>query len=115
MNCRHAAEIALGWYLIAPPLVAPHDINFSAPLSGWNKQATFDSADACEQARSKLWTCGAILNDAQPGDPKEACGQSMRTTSHAKSKEEASTIGSSASQDMLAECIAADDPSLKEK
>jgi hypothetical protein len=83
------------------------------PISDWDEQASFDSADACEQAKTRLWRCGAILNNADSGDPKEGCNGMARTRSQAKSKEEESTIASIATQDMMAKCIATDDPRLK--
>jgi hypothetical protein len=56
MKLRHAAALAaMGWYLVSPPQEltergAPHwppIINYSAPLSAWNR-APFPEQNECE-------------------------------------------------------------------
>ena len=59
MKPRHAAALALvGWYLMIPPRPSrngwfPNWERTIANLSGWDIIASFDSAQACEAARSK--------------------------------------------------------------
>jgi hypothetical protein len=51
MKPRHAAALALvGWYLMTPPLAkdAIHP-DKSVPLKNWNRFQSFDSAKECEQ------------------------------------------------------------------
>jgi hypothetical protein len=50
MKSRHAAALALvGWYVMVPPLGKLHD-----PLSAWLMVKVFDSADECQSYRDKL-------------------------------------------------------------
>jgi hypothetical protein len=50
MNLRHAAALALvGWYVMVPPLGKLHD-----PLSTWQIVKVFDSADECQSYRDKI-------------------------------------------------------------
>jgi len=52
VNLRHAAALVLvGWYLMAPP----RGYNGSqAILSGWAIERSYDTAQACEQARATM-------------------------------------------------------------
>lgn len=58
MTIRHTVALALlGWYLIMPPALDPRTqesgvfVDLSAPLSEWDRAATFRSKAACEVAR----------------------------------------------------------------
>ncbi len=97
MKPCHAAALALvGWYLMVPPLVGdPFHIDHAAPLSEWKIKSSYDTAEQCEATRiRKSNELGAKLN-----------GRTIES-------------GSGAMMDMplgYAQCIATDDPRLKEK
>jgi len=91
MKPRHAAALALvGWYLLEPPFVrlpnGQYDALIHAPLSKWYHVASLDSARDCEIARQ--------LRIRAAEDP--AADQIV------------AAIG------QYCECIATDDPRLKE-
>jgi hypothetical protein len=85
MNLRHAAALALvGWYLMIPPQTAQKTFDDHAPLARWFVFSAHDAAHECEGAK--------FLNregHKQTGDPLKAALDS-------------------------AQCIATDDPRLKE-
>jgi len=57
MPPRHAAALALlGWYLMTPPIVStsPFRIDLDAPLSRWDIQESFDTAEDCENLYMQL-------------------------------------------------------------
>jgi hypothetical protein len=113
MTLRYAAALAfVGWYLLVPPLLRD-GVDFNASLSEWGQREAFDTASACEQERSRLFDCGAILNDAKTGNVTEACGAPVKTRSAAKDKREETAIAQLAEQDMEGRCVEADDPRLK--
>ena len=102
MNLRHAAALALvGWYLMLPPEQGgPGQFNIHAPLSQWSLEGSFDTVDDCKRGQQdglgKWFSAG---EDA---------------IKHAQTKER--------DKDLLmvawynyGECIASDDPRLKEK
>jgi hypothetical protein len=88
MKPRHAAALALvGWYLMIPPRSAADQKTFDdhAPLASWFVFSAHDAAHECEGAK--------FLNHEghkQRGDPMKGAWDS-------------------------AQCIATDDPRLKEK
>ena len=101
MKLRHAAALALvGWYLMMPPPTkAPKygwSVSLSEPLIRWHHVGSYDTAAECENARDSLHTQGLdrIRRYAKnPFADEAAIGQ----------------------EDASAECIATDDPRLKEK
>jgi hypothetical protein len=99
MSLRHAAALALvGWYLMLPPTIDPLDmpVNSDAPISKWSHYGSFDSATECESNIQYLHQKAMKFTRAQrvhPTTPEQ----------------------SEAEQYMFAECIATDDPRLKEK
>jgi hypothetical protein len=122
MNLQHAVVVSLlGWYLMLPPLVPltssaiPLPFQFQAddPISQWDEQSSFDSADACEKAKAKLVTCGEILKGFETGDPKEPCDGMTQTVAQAKNKQQESATFNIANRKTMAQCIATDDPRLK--
>jgi len=88
MNLSHTATLALvGWYLMIPPRTGHDQQTFDdhAPLASWFVFSAYDAAHECEGAK--------FLNHEghkQSGDPMKAAMDS-------------------------AQCIATDDPRLKEK
>ncbi len=94
MNPRHAAALALvDWYLLEPPFTklpnGTFDANLDAPLGLWFQFASFDTAAQCEAVRAGRVAAGkqAATNH---GDPVVAAIAPY------------------------AECVATDDPRLKE-
>jgi len=100
MNPRHAAALALvGWYLMAPPVRQPKRepayVDEHAAYRDWKILHDFKTADECEarRARAKSYAENGNLNvgvvdvDPAPWLAQQAEG----------------------------ECIASDDPRLKEK
>ncbi len=97
MNLRHAAALALvGWYLMTPPpLVPPRGevlVDALAPLSNWRVFHAYDSAKQCEQQHSAMFD--------------EAKGHQNSTDASERAVFQMA---------MSAQCIATDDPRLKEK
>ena len=86
MNLRHAAALALvGWYLMVP-------LSQGDPIPKWDHYGSFDSASECTTARENAIRAGVA--DAT------MMGTSQVEVKHAL---------------LLSECIASDDPRLKEK
>jgi len=98
MKPRHAAAFALvGWYLLLPPTFPDQlKVNIDAPISKWEHYAAFDSAQDCESTIQ-------YLNDQ---DKKFTSAQRANPTTDEQSRAE---------QHVMSECIATDDPRLKEK
>jgi hypothetical protein len=92
VKTHHAALALAGWYLMAPPPVGG-GIKTTAPLAQWRVVAAFDSADKC--------------NDRQKLDLEEA-HEKARTTEDSREREAALVM-------IQCQCIASDDPRLKEK
>jgi hypothetical protein len=113
MSLRHAAALALvGWYLMTPPLgpincstVEPRPANEWAGPAIKRCQAKIES-----QAPFRQWT---RVPDTQEFEYKTDCERAISNDCHS----EAETDGRSFLEGDLcsAECIASDDPRLKEK
>ncbi len=80
-----------GWYLMVPPLSEPQ-----APLSHWAIYLSFDTAEPCERERARVAEWDAKNKDA-----------GIHLTHHARS-------GDLQYEGTLAQCVASDDPRLKE-
>ena len=92
MNPRHAATLALvGWYLIVPPLTSrePRAVDIKAPFSTWEAQSLFETQQGCLEAKSDIVDRVA--------------------------RKALATASANTCQDCYAQCIATDDPRLKEK
>ena len=102
MNLRHAAALALvGWYLMQPPSNSGGRPDSKAPLSQWQESGAFDSAD--ERSKERFDTIKMYEKTLADAQESKASHDSL---------------------DMLqngllafwnAQCIASDDPRLKEK
>lgn len=95
----HAAALALvGWYLMLP---TPHDSTLRyvprLPLSQWTVIQSFDSADDCEEIHAR-------------GEAK-----TKKDLHKVKDPDTASPAGRLAFLYTQAECVATDDPRLREK
>ena len=103
MKFRHAASLALvGWYLMVPPILTPKDdqpyLDEKIEYRSWKIIHTFATQDDCESVRDH------VAKYARRGEvtifPNYV---PMRDT------------GLSLAQEEDMECIATDDPRLKEK
>jgi hypothetical protein len=111
VNFRHAAALALvGWVLLLPPLVLPRsevrpeplDVDRKAPLSEWIREDSFERAEDCEKARKAL--PDEVRNQRSVVIPGKM-GAAEIEQSHANLVRGA----------RYAQCVATDDPHLKEK
>jgi hypothetical protein len=94
MNLRHAAALAVaGWYVMVPPFGA-----LQTPVGKWHIVKAFDSAKQCQSYRDALVLAGEK-------ELKSNTALSYET----KSK------GSEFFDATAAQCIATDDPRLKER
>jgi hypothetical protein len=92
MTQRDALALVLvGWYLMVPPTKDANQIDPSVPLPRWLVLRAFDTADACNEAQDQLRYRVSRLNLRVP-------------------------VASAASEAAeFSQCIATDDPRLKEK
>jgi len=101
MNPRHAAALALvGWYLMTPPVGNDLQIYSQAPLTEWRVEEAADSSDRCNDAKLALFNRA----DAEIKQQKhETLDPSLNLPLAAMKVA------------LAAQCIASDDPRLKEK
>jgi len=90
--CYAAALALVGWYLMVPPVMGKGLPDKTAPLSKWEIEYSFDTADDCSTSQHKFSDDG------------------MRRAELKKSRQDV-ILGI---QFMDATCIATDDPRLKE-
>ena len=98
MKIRHAAALALvGWHLMIPS-VSPTAALIAAPLSQWNRWASYDSVDNCDSAMVEL--------------KNEAFSQAQYDclADHSRADLCHGDLAKSSS-----ECVSADDPRLKDE
>ena len=112
MKLRHAAALALvGWYLMAPPDAwnlcqqsVPDCLSIAnKPLHEWTTRQSFDSANKCEEVRSKVSKQGTA--DFNNFNSKFKVGDQMTWG-------RVSVLMQSI-QNFSAACVATDDPRLK--
>ncbi len=97
MNLRRAAALALvGWYLMLPPNqpLPPYAPLTNVPLSRWSISSAYDAADDCNAAQN------AVVTKGNRERPKQKYGSVDWGVSVAL---------------VYAQCVATDDPRLKEK
>jgi hypothetical protein len=105
MKVSHAAALALvGWYLAAPPIMSdpeptgphngPESAALMAPLGFWFKYGEFDSAAECKDEELYRWRMGAREFAKKPTSAEDRAV---------------------AFRNAQVQCIASDDPRLKEK
>jgi hypothetical protein len=91
MKPRHAAALALvGWYSIIPSSTLPPGVAYKEPLSRWQIVRGFDTADDCNDFLSSFFE-------------------------DSRQKQALSLLEPAYRDYMFAECIASDDPRLKQK
>ena len=99
MNVQHTLAIApVGWLLLVPPVTpGTREVNKSAPLSEWTRRRSFPHSEGCENAKYQLRKQALAVQAEQAMgktrqiDPEEFCAPCN------------------------AQCVAEDDPRLKEK
>ena len=102
MKPRHAAALALvGWYLLGPPLKADLKIDADAPFSRWKTIRVYDTADACEVGRTKTMALAEQDLRHPVERPHDPYPQSARRLLDEEIH--------------FAQCIATDDPRLKDR
>src|SRR5712671_5614732 len=54
MKLRQITALAVGWYMMVPPLshTVRFEVDYRAPLISWPIMRSFDSAEGCEDYRS---------------------------------------------------------------
>jgi hypothetical protein len=93
MNSHAVAAVSalIAWYLITPPSIRNGQLDMGAPLWRWDRQQSFTSSDECKSGRERL------LNlQAGPQTTAPELEEMKRTV-------------------LTSQCVAADDPRLKEK
>jgi hypothetical protein len=101
MKLRHAAALAfIGWYLMIPPRISDwpklvYDTN--APLNKWQQSGSFDTAKECEEGKKEVPKLFLQNIDKLPAEERPKVTQGIMTMLPAY------------------QCIATDDPRLKEK
>jgi hypothetical protein len=99
MTLRHAAALAvIGWYLMMPPPYWSKTNPRNAPLRQWTVFGRYDTAQECSDERTKMirvqsWRFFQIWRKACPTLTEPSLSLDFKH----------------------AQCIASDDPSLKEK
>jgi hypothetical protein len=58
--------LALGWYLLAPPIRADYSFDTSAPLRKWYHGGAFDTAAVCEEERQRWMREATEIARASP-------------------------------------------------
>jgi hypothetical protein len=120
MNLRHAAALALvGWYLMSP--LVDHSqgkILYEAPLAYWEIDESFDTAAECRRHREEnISLMSQIELRASKQSEKEQ--ERYEAQEDAESKWPRGTARKSRGMGMksalAAQCIATDDPRLKDK
>ncbi len=94
MRLLHAAALALvSWYLMVPVTKDTGHVESNLPLSEWSTIMTFQSKEGCQSGFSALPRTGGVMSFS--GD-----GQNFHRLSESTLRK--------------AQCIASDDPRLKE-
>ncbi len=114
MKLRHAgALVTAGWYLLLAPYrggVLNHPVaskspsglyDFSAPLSSWTRQGSFNSQPDCEREKDSLY--------------RQQLDEHQRAKSGTSPLLEKRTAFNQMTRFYRAHCIATDDPRLKGK
>jgi hypothetical protein len=105
----HVASIVFAlWYLMAPPKTVRDGktlagLDMSAPLSSWQVSFTFNNHDDCEKARAGLVKLGERLLKDAPSDAPTRVDNRPETSRW-----------SAGYGHLYGQCIASDDPRLKE-
>jgi hypothetical protein len=117
MNPRHAAALALvGWYLMTPPVASEENWNRvmpPAPLGRWTTRDSFDTSDACKKARDDL--IAKVDNDNADEYERWLDGRATSPKLLHEWAARYSLTAATTDANDRSQCIASDDPRLKEK
>jgi hypothetical protein len=111
MKHRHAAAFALvGWYLIAPPIGDTNviSVNKNAPLAKWEILESYDTARECEREKIVEWTNSMRVSKNKRLDDV-VYGRRVPQSDGER------LLAETTVKEMTCECVASDDPRLKEK
>ena len=113
MTLRHLAALALvGWYLIMPPVRnPPHQVGYAdsdAPLREWERMEKFNNRDDCEDALDQA------ISAARNGRLFCLNGGFCGVIGHGEYDSPSFALPWYVRQED-SQCIASDDPRLKEK
>jgi hypothetical protein len=117
MNLRHAAALALvGWYLMVAPLQSRENWDSlvpNPPFGRWFTRDAFDSADACGKARTELTT--RMDNATEEDYHRWLAGRPSSDELLREWSGQYSPMSAIRLSNHQAQCVATDDPRLKEK
>jgi hypothetical protein len=133
MNRKHAVALALvGWYLMIPPTLDPRTqksglfVDPSAPLREWDTLATYETKAECERSHQERFSRVKAAEQSDSGEADSIARESAELKQQKtfdSEKANALLLRSMAAMSkiqagqrvILSECIAIDDPRLKEK
>jgi hypothetical protein len=118
MTPRHAAALALvGWYLMRPPGPNNGAPDFRAPLSQWTYSGSFDSAKDCQRERDSRIDLGVkTIHDIRETVDGLTRQQAVLGKDRLQTlREDAGEAQTFWLQYTASQCIATDDPRLKQK
>jgi hypothetical protein len=105
MKARHATTLAIVlWYLMIPPIGADNRVDAHAPLSKWRISVGFESQKQCDDSLKD-----AIQNPMTPAEYQAAASATR------KAKMKPLTMAEMTKRTAESQCVAGDDPRLKEK
>ena len=105
MKFLHATALAIvPWYLMIPPIGVDNKVDPHAPLSKWRKGVGFQSQKECEDSLKD-----AIQNPMTPAE-YQAAAKATR-----KAKMKPLSMSEMTKRTAESQCVAGDDPRLKEK
>jgi uncharacterized protein YfaP (DUF2135 family) len=100
MKPRHAAALALGFWLLATPPIHETEVDLTAPLKHWRASGHFfDSLDDCQAYKVKVIAGSSVL------------GAEIFDQVKAAQREKIKTAVKQAISDST--CVSSDDPRLK--
>jgi len=116
MNLRHAAALAIvGWYLMVPPTTSSENwerVTPRPPLGQWTTRDAYDSADACRKAQKDLSTKSA--DETSEDYRRWLAGRTSSNQLLDEWSSQYSLLSAIRLANQEAQCIATDDPRLKE-
>ena len=105
MKSRHATALAIVlWYLMIPPIGADNKVDPHAALSQWRIGVGFQSEKDCDDSLKD-----AIQNPMTPAE-YQAAAQATKTA-----KMKPLSMSEMTKRTVESQCVAGDDPRLKEK
>jgi hypothetical protein len=118
MNPRHAAALALvGWYLIMPPADTQTGGNLvKVPIKGWRKIAAYDTEAECRNRRTADFNSYSAVHPGGAESSMQKQGDAELDKANGWAPGTTRKIDAHSFESYIArQCVASDDPSLKEK